>query len=718
MSEKNNNHADVDIAKFIATLFDHRWLILAVTSLFCVLSITYVLFATPIYKADALVQVEQSVGSSILNDISAVLPNNQPASTAEIELIKSRMVLGKTVDDLNLQNDIAVNYFPIIGKGWARVNKDLEPEISIVKFSVPEQLKDEKFILTVEDNDAYTLSYNGDIVIRGRKGEEINEQDIILKVADFKAKVGDSFTIKQHRKIDVINDLLDNLTIADKGKDTGIISLSLLGESSEEIKNILNSITNNYLLQNIERKSAEAAKSLDFLKDQLPKIRSELNLAEDQLNQYRQKNDSVDLSLEAKSVLDSVVAVDTQLNELTFKEAEISKLYTKEHPAYRALLEKRKTLEDERSKLNKKVSGMPKTQQEILRLTRDVQSGQEVYIQLLNKQQELSINKASTVGNVRVIDSAVVQTKPVKPQKTIIIIVSALFGIMSSVFFVLVRKVLNRGIESSEQLEEIGINVYANIPLSEWQMKKDRELFLKNRHNKKKNTRSDELLAIGNPADLAIEAIRSLRTSLHFAMLESKNNILMISGASPSIGKTFVSMNLAAVIAQSGSKVLIIDADMRKGYSHELLGLKSDNGLSNVLSYAIPFEASIVQTGIPGLDFVPKGITPPNPSELLMSKSFSEFISWCQSKYDIVILDTPPILAVTDAAVIGQHAGTALLVARFGTTSVKEVEISIRRFEQNNLEIKGVIVNAVEKSASSNYSYGYYQYSYESEKKS
>ncbi|HCD3080530.1 TPA: tyrosine-protein kinase, partial [Klebsiella pneumoniae] len=207
--------------------------------------------------------------------------------------------------------------------------------------------------------------------------------------------------------------------------------------------------------------------SLDFLNQQLPKVRSELDIAEDKLNQYRRQKDSVDLSLEAKSVLDQIVNVDNQLNELTFRESEISQLYTKEHPTYKALMEKRKTLQEERNKLNQKVSSMPKTQQEILRLSRDVESGQAVYMQLLNRQQELSIAKSSAIGNVRIIDSAVTQPEPVKPKKLLIIILGLLIGGIISIAVVVVRTVLRRGIESPEQLEELGINVYASIPVSE-----------------------------------------------------------------------------------------------------------------------------------------------------------------------------------------------------------------------------------------------------------
>ena len=721
MSEKNkvinsgnDKSDDVDLGRLLGELVDNRWLIIGVTALFLTLGILYCLFATPIYRADAMVQVEQNAGNSLLNNISQILPNNQPESAPEIELLRSRMILSKTVEDLNLRIVIAQEYFPVFGKGYSRLVKDKPGEISITKLEIPNDWIDDPSIVVTSNGDGtFSIKKDGAEIASGKSGELIKKGQLVILVNEIQAKKGTSFKVSKISELAAINDLLDKFDVGDKRKNTGVLGLSMTGENPVLIKEILNSIAKNYLEQNVERKSEEDAKSLGFLNDQLPKIRESLDVAEEKLNKFRQKNDSVDLSLEAKSVLDSIVSVDTQLNELTFKEAEISKLYTKVHPSYRALLEKRKTLEDERDKLNKRVSAMPNTQQEILRLSRDVQSGQEVYMQLLNKEQELNISKASTVGNVRIIDQAITQVKPVKPRKAIALLLSIILGAAASIGYVLLRAFLHRGIESPEQLEELGINVYSSVPLSEWQQKKDFEFRSK---NKKKNADSNLLLAFGNPADLAIEAIRSLRTSLHFAMMEAKNNVLMISGASPGIGKTFISANLAAVISQTGKKVLFIDSDMRKGYAHELIGLDGKNGLSDVLSGKINVAATIKKTAFENFDFMPRGQIPPNPSELLMHSRFSEVIKWASENYDFVLVDTPPILAVTDAAIIGKHAGTALMVARFELNSPKEVEVSIRRFEQNGIDIKGVILNAVMKKASNYYSYGYdyYDYSYKS----
>ncbi|KHT39445.1 tyrosine-protein kinase Wzc [Pectobacterium brasiliense] len=717
VSETNSD--EIDLGRLLGTLLDNRWLIIGVTAVFTVLGIMYAMLATPVYKADALVQVEQNSGNSLLNDISSMLPDAKPQSAAEIELIKSRMVIGKTVNDLALDISIQQKYFPLVGKGIARLAGSEPGKIAVSRLDVPTSWQDETLSLEVLPNQQYTVEAGDTVKFTGSIGQLENHNGITLLVSDIAAEPGTVFRIQKLNQLTAINDLLENFSVADKGKDTGVLALSLEGEDAVLTTKILSSISQNYLQQNVERKSEEAGKSLEFLKEQLPNVRSSLNEAENKLNQFRQQNDSVDLSLEAKAVLDTTVAVEAQLNELTFKEAEISKLYTREHPAYRALMEKRKTLEQEREKLNKRVGAMPKTQQEILRLTRDVQAGQEVYMQLLNKQQELSINKASTVGNVRIVDNAVIQPKPVKPKKALIVLLAMILGGMASTAFVILKTLLHKGIESPEQLEELGINVYASVPLSEWQQKKDRALLGKK--SKKGNTRAADLLALGNPADLAIEAIRSLRTSLHFAMMEAKNNVLMISGASPAIGKTFVSANLGAVIAQSGQRVLIVDCDMRKGYAHELMGTNGTDGLSDILSGQCSTEKSVRKTSVENMDFIPRGQVPPNPSELLMHSRFAEFLNWAGEHYDLVLLDTPPILAVTDAAIISRHVGTSLLVARFEMNTVKEVEVSIRRFEQNGTEVKGVILNAIVKRAASYYGYGnyhYYTYDYKSDKKS
>jgi len=702
---------EIDLGRLVGELIDHRKLIISVTALFTLLSLVYALFATPIYQADALVQVEQKQANAILSNLSQMLPDSQPQSAPEIALLQSRMILGKTVDDLNLQTRVKQDYFPIFGRGWARLTGEKPSEINISRLYLPVTDDDSPEIkLIVKDDMHYTLKSDS-FSIDGKVGELVDAKNISIKVDSITAPKGTTFSVSYVSKLKAISDLQDILTVADQGKDTGILTLSLTGDNPKLIEKIIDSITNNYLAQNISRQAAQDEKSLDFLNRQLPQVRGELDAAEDKLNLFRRQNDSVDLSLEAKSVLDQIVNVDNQLNELTFRESEISQLYTKEHPTYKALMEKRKTLQDEKAKLNKRVTAMPETQQEILRLSRDVESGRAVYMQLLNRQQELNIAKSSAIGNVRIIDNAVTEPKPIKPKKIIIVLLGIILGGGVSVAIVILQVFLRRGIESPEQLEELGVNVYASIPVSETFSKKTSQSFKRNKI-KGVNEYRDGLLAIENPADLAIEAIRGLRTSLHFAMMEARNNILMISGASPNAGKTFVSTNLSAIIAQSNKKVLFIDADLREGYTHKLFEVSNDNGLSDLLAGKTDIAKAIKKLPAAGFDFISRGNIPPNPAELLMHERFGKLLEWANNEYDLVVIDTPPILAVTDAAIIGNYSGTTLLVARFEMNTPKEIEVSVKRFEQSGVKVKGCIMNGVVKKASSYYSYGYSYYGY------
>ncbi|MBC7006643.1 polysaccharide biosynthesis tyrosine autokinase [Photobacterium sp. BZF1] len=712
----NNTQSDsdeIDLGKLFGVLLDNRWIIIFTTFLFATIGVVYTLLATPIYKADALVQVEEkSTGVPGLSDISEMFASESSADT-EIQIIKSRMVIGNTVDKLNLTVHVEPKYLPVFGKGIARLKGEDKPLIAIPKLELPKELLDEKLTLTINSKDSYFLSFDGKKILDGRIGKLEQFNDISVLVTDIFAEVSTEFTVVKSARLVTISELQDDIKVAEQGKNTGILKLTLEGEDSTKIQAILNSIIEDYLMQNIDRTSAEAEKSLQFLRGHLPDIKQQLDSSEAKLNAYKLENDSVDLALEAKSVLDTMVTVEAQLNELTFKESDIAQRFTKSHPAYVSLLEKRRTLEGEKDRIDQMVSRMPKTQQEVIRLSRDVEVNQAIYLQLVNKVQELNVMKASTVGNVRILDNAETLEEAVKPKKVIIVIIVTILGSIASVAYALVKHAFHRGVENPDEIEAIGLPVYASVPMSDCQIELE-----KKQKGKKQTSVQDTLLAVSNPADLSIEALRSLRTSLHFAMIEAKNNILMISGPSPGIGKSFVSANMAAVVAKSGQKVLVIDADMRKGRMEKQMAVNPKPGLSDFLSGQTNIESLVKQPGVDGMDFIGRGEVPPNPSELLMHPRFKQLMDWASENYDIVIVDTPPILAVTDPAIVGAHAGTTLLVGRFGQNAVKEIEVTKQRFEQNGIEVKGFILNAVVRKASSYYggNYGYYNYSYSSDK--
>ncbi|MFA0503874.1 polysaccharide biosynthesis tyrosine autokinase [Vibrio sp. 10N.222.54.B12] len=712
-----DNSDEIDLGKLLGILLDAKWLIMLTTFVFAVFGIAFALLSTPIYKADALIQIEEKSSggiSSMVGDMGELF-SQESSATTEVEIIKSRMILGETVDKFNLTTVTSPNYAPIVGKGFARLTGDIN-HIAVSRFNMPSYASDYGHTIQILDAEQGTYQLVRDderVILTGKVGELATADDYSLFVAGFESHNDFEFSISQRSRLEAIDWLKESLSLSEQGKQTGILKLSFEGENKQKISEILNHISQIYFLQNVKRNSAEAEKSLQFLESHLPGIKSELTGYEDTLNNYRQKNESIDLGLEAQSTLKVMVELEAQLNELTFKESDISQRFTKDHPAYKSLIDKRKTLLGERERLNKQVQKLPKTQREVLRMTRDVEVNQQIYIQLLNKVQELSIIKAGTVGNVRILDDAQAYARAVKPKKPLIVVLATLLGGMLSVAFVLVKAAFHRGVESPDQIEQIGLPVYAAVP------KSDLQIELTNRFkSKKQQTKGTQaLLAESNPADLSVEALRGLRTSLHFAMLEAKNNILMISGPAPGIGKSFISTNFAAVAAKTGQKVLLIDADMRKGYLQQSFGVKWDNGLSDVLSGKQEFAQSVKTTPVENLDIITRGQVPPNPSELLMHPRFAELMEWASKEYDLVIVDTPPVLAVTDPSIVGAFAGTTLMVARYGQNTIKEIDVARNRFEQSGIEVKGVIFNAIEKKASSSYGYGYYNYAYSSDKK-
>lgn len=732
---QEDDNGEIDLLGLFGTLIDHKWLIAAVTGAFMVTGAAYAVLATPVYQANALLQVEAKKNDLLgFSDIGGMLGKESPSAT-EIELIQSRYVIGKTVDNLKLDIVVQPMYFPVVGEFLARRFQKANPgaiaepllgldsfawggeSLKIFKLDLPDGQLGKKLTLTVGENAHYTLVDEDDQVLAAGEARQPFEQNgVAFQIEELRAKPGTRFRVIRNARLTSILDYQENLDVVERGKESGMIGLALESTEPDQAIKILNQIAAIYVRQNVERTSAEAAQSLAFLKEQLPEVKKDLEKAGKALNEYQTRSKSVDITLETKAILDQIVGLDTSISELKLQQAEMDRKFTRQHPAYRALLTQIGELTSKQQSLASRVESLPSTQQELLSLTRDVEVGTAIYTQLLNKSQELDVMRAGTVGNVRLIDTADVNFfKPIKPKKILIVLIATLLGGFLAVTLVLLRKALNRGLESPEAIEQLGLPVYASIPYSTLQKVEEDKIS----RGRGRADAGSSLLAISHPTDLAVEALRSLRTSLHFAMLEAPNNRIMISGPSPEVGKTFVSVNLAAVIAQTGQRVLLIDVDMRRGYLHKVLGVPAKDGLSDILSNQCTLESAIHKTGIENLDIISRGQIPPNPSELLMHRNLTELLAQVSERYDLVILDTPPLLAVTDAAIVGRQSGTNLIVTRYGLNPAKEIEHTMRRFAQNGIVLRGAIFNGVEKKASAKYgygNYGYYQYEYQADR--
>ncbi|SER27945.1 tyrosine-protein kinase Etk/Wzc [Pseudomonas sp. NFACC02] len=717
----------IDLATILRTLFDHKGMIASIIGVCVLIGVTYAILATPIYQANAMIQIEpKKIGIEGRTEISAK-PLSVSQATTEIELIKSRAVLGKVVEDLKLNIIQKPKYVPGIGDYMARHFKpDHEGElaaplfgldsyawggekIDIFQLEVPDALLGEKLTMVVDKPGSFSL-YDEDHnkLLSGPVGQTVEGSGVKIQVATLNGRPGTEFRVMRQRTLTAALDYQDRLKIIEAGKDSGIVYLSIQDANPALAKRILNDVSRLYVRQNVERSSAEAAQRLEFLRSQLPAVRKQLEQSEIALNNFQTSAKSVDLSVETKSVLDQVVKLEGTLSDLKMKRVDVERLYTPEHPTYRSLMTQIGQVEAQKAALLKKIETLPATQQELLRLTRDMQVTSQTYTLLLDKSQEQDILRAGSIGNVRIIDNADANVEePVKPMKKIIVLVAALVGLLLAVATVFVRQAFYRGVDNPEVIENLGMPVYASLPYSRQQERLDKA------SQSRSGSKEPRLLSVSAPTELAIESLRSLRTSLHFAMLEARNNVLMISSPTPGVGKSFVSSNLAVIIAQTGKRVLLIDADMRKGYLHKLFNLTPKHGLSDTLAARLKSSEVINHTEVRNLDFISCGFAAPNPSELLMHDNFNKLISDLSPLYDLVIVDTPPILAVTDATLVGRQSGTCLLVTRFGLSTAKEIEACKRRLMHNGILIKGAIFNGVlRKASTADYDCAAYGYDY------
>ena len=717
---------EIDLHGLISMLGDHKRLILLGTAVFCLLSILYVVLATPRYEATAVVQVERKTPTvpGLPTDLAsdAESGGESPAAT-EIQLLTSRQVLSQASDALHLDIQSTPKRFPVIGNFVNRVFSPDAPgavaapwfglssygwggeKLDVARLQVPDDLIGTKMTLVAGEGGRYTLDdQDGNPLVHGVVGQPANGNGVSMQVASLHANPGMRFEVTKLNTLDILDQLKRDVSATEQGRDSGVIALSYQNADPVLARHVLEQITNAYVHQNVARNSAEAAKRLAFVREQLPKVRDELARAQAALNAFQTRTQTMDVDVQNKALLDQSVAIDTAIRQLRIQQADIASRFTPSHPMYRSLLAQIGNFEREKSALTGQLRQLPDTQQGLFRLTRDVDVTNQTYRNLMDQAQQLDIARASAIGNARIIDpSAVNLDDPAWPRPLLTVVGGTFAGALIMIVFVMLRQTLNRGVEDPVDIELLGLPVYASIPYSE----RGREITTR----PARAIGDQRLLALNAPTDLAMEALRSLRTSLHFARFKTKNNMLMITAPSPNVGKTFVCANLAVTIAQAGQRVLLIDADMRRGTLHHALGVRSENGLSELISGQIPLEEAIRRVpGAENLAFVSRGEVPPNPSELLMSPAFNQFLEQVAPRYDIVVIDTPPVLAVTDAAVIGHQTGTCLMVVRFGLNQQREIALAKQRLEQNGVEVKGAIFNGVQKRAGGHYAYTYYEY--------
>lgn len=719
----------INLGEIIAVLLEYKWLILAIATLAVLVGGVVAFVTTPIYRADALVQVEDKKsaqgGLAALRDVEAVLGDSTSVA-AELEILRSRMILGRVVDRLNLTVRAHPQHLPVFGRALARRHAGVEPaaplfglsgygwggeRIVVQTLEVAPYLMGEPLTLVAQGAGAYSvLDEAGTVLVSGRVGETASAEHVSLFVAELVARPDTRFILSRVSQTAAIAALRENLEVRERARQSNVIEAAFSGPDRALAESILNEILNAYVRQNVEYRSAEAESTLTFLEAQLPELKSQLDTAEAAYNEYRQSRGSVDLTLETQSVLHSVVEADNEIVALQQKREELRQRFTAEHPQVIAVDAQISRLRARRASFEGSVSRLPETQQVALQLKRDVEVATALYTNLLNSAQQLRVARAGTVGDVRIIDPAVTAPLPVAPRKALILLLSGVLGLLGALGAVWAIRALRVVVEDPQTIErELALPVYATVPVSKAEEGIERRII----RSKGGTGGKAELLALVKPDDDAVESLRSLRTTLHFALLGAQQGSVLITGPAPGVGKSFVTKNLGVVLAQAGKRVIIVDADLRKGHINKGFGLPRAQGVSDYIMGGADIDAIIRPTPIDGLSIVTTGLIPPNPSELLMHPRFAALLDALEKRCDVLLVDAPPVLAVSDAAIIGRMVGATLLVARAGRHPVRELEQAVKRFEQGGAEVKGFVFNGFD-TRRQRYRFGYegYQYQY------
>ncbi len=719
-----NERSDaIEVGKHLSFLADYRWLIAGIALLVTLLAVTYVLVAAPIYEANILVQVEDTSASSstgapknIQSDLSTAF-DIRTATASEMEILRSRTVLSRAVQHMRLDIVVKPKYFPGIGAWVARRSKGLsDPGLlgyggyvwgaeraDVDVFNVPAALEGRTFVLTAQGDGTYRLTRDRDgIDLKGKVGERLVARtdggDIELSVTHLAARPGAQFELIRHAELEAVEKLQKDLRVTEKGKQSGIIAVALEGGDPVLTSDVLNQIGREYVGLNVDRKSEKAQKSLAFLDKQLPELKEQLETSEDRYKEFRNRHRTYDLAAESKMLLDQSVGIQNRLVELNQKKIEFQTNYQDQHPALVQVNRQIEGLDRQLARLESRIRELPDLEQEAIHLSRDVKVNTDLYTSLLGTAQQLRLAASSEVGNARLLDIAAVPIKPVKPKELLIISLAAIAGTVLGIIFAFIWKTIHGRVDAPHEIEQLlGLPVSATIPHRPGQARLPGPFG--------GGARKLSILPQDAPFDSTLDSLRRLRNFLQYAMASSSNNIIMITGPTQGVGKSFVSVNFAAVLASLGKRALLIDADLRAGDLHRYFDMERGTGLADAISDNIGPERVVHRGVVDNVDFITAGSMTKRPAELLAHGNFGQLLTALARHYDYVLIDTPPVLAASDALAVASHAGVILNVVRGGYSTVVEIEDAVKGLNQAGYTVTGTVFNDA-RTGSARYGYG------------
>lgn len=711
---KLNLEDNSEIQYLLYSLWENKWLILTITIFICLLSISYTSLKLPQYEANTLVQIDTKNQSDSLRLTQFYFnPNMTDQVASQIALIQSRVILAPVINKLGLAISVEEKPIPIIGHLFSK-NKN-NPFI-IHKLRVPSNYLNTRLKLKLIDENHYELKdKDNNVLLKGEfKSVAMSNEGFVMKIDNKSAAPGSVFYITRYPTHSIVKQLAAHLRVEELGdsnnSQTGILQISLRDTNPLRLSQILNEIAKLIEKKSVERKLMETSKTLAFLNEQLPIVKSSLDRAELALNRYRSSSGKINIKIQAERMMERLANIENQLVEANMQQAHLLQIYTDKHPIIIDVKHKIEQLKELKSALIQQIKMLPSSDQVAINLIRDVKVKNNLYLLLQNKIHELRVINSGKLSDVRLLATAAPPDTPLPEQNTLVLAASLILGLMLGCITVLIRDTFSRKIIDPQWVEKkLDIPNLAIVPYSKL------EISNKAKFNKKMLPKVN-ILAEQDPRDLSIEALRSLRTSFQILLNEPKKNLISFTGVRKGVGKSFISCNFAYLLANTDKRVLLIDADIRRGDLHHYFSVRQTPGLIEVINGKMSLPDAIQKTSLPQLSFLPCGQYPKNPSELLMTPEFKELLLNVSTQYDYVVIDTAPVLAATDSTIIAAIADINFLVLASNVHQPEEIILTFKQLEQAGIKISGTIFNNLSPKTTNFIKYRYqYYHSYHSD---
>lgn len=701
-----------------------------------------------VYSASALVQVLQPREST--NATRNVVPGmSAPAVPLDIGMLRSRTVVAPVVERLHLDITARPVRAPLVGglaAYFATPGKLSGPwpqslgyawggeQIAVDKLTVPERLLNVPLTLEVLPDNGYKLFVRDSELLAGKVGHVAEANGVTVLVSGVEAQPGTRFTLTRRDLVQTVDDVANALRIDMEPGDASTVNITWRTVDRTAAAALVNGITESFIGNQASQRRDDTAMTLAFLSNEIPRVKAELERAESALTRYRSKAGTMAPTQDAQSYLSGSIDYQRQIAGLKLERTKMLQRFTEEANEVKTIDNQIQQLVRERKDMDSRYQNLSSTERESVALTRDVKVAEDMYMTLRHKAEQLSLVQLDRSGLVRVLDSALVPVRPVGLGPWPATTAGALMGLCLAMACVTMRQRIRPTLDSANDAElRLGLPMLGDVVYSPEQAELERLVDARAHaayshvqvagllaqqpghalvpQDELAESREDDvdgaerllrlglhdqfLLARNAPHSMAVEGLRSVRAALHFMLRDTSQRVLAVTSPTAGAGKTFASVNLAVLFAEAGQRVLLIDADLRRGKVASWFDLPSDVGLADVLAGHVALPEAVQRTVVNGLSVLPAGIPPANPSELLMHTAFAECVRACGERFDLVLIDTPPVLAVADAALVANIVGTTLMVLRADSTLPDQVDESLKRLARAHANLFGGILNGV-----------------------